>query len=239
MTEENKNTSLIKLETGTLVRVSKQIAVTNKLLRKTSETVTDIDGNIYHTVKIGTQVWMVENLNVSHFRNGDILPEAKTDEDWQEARKNKQLAWCYYDNKPENGKIYGKLYNWYAVNDSRGLAPLGWHIPTDEEWTMLTDFLGGTSVAGGKMKEVGTSHWKSPNTSADNSSGFTALPGGSHHFTGSYNYIGNHGYWWSTTEFKFNTLDAWHRYIYSGSSVVISFNLEKVSRASVRCVMDI
>ncbi|MEI8193686.1 MAG: fibrobacter succinogenes major paralogous domain-containing protein [Flavobacteriia bacterium] len=111
------------------------------------------------TVTIGTQVWTTKNLDVSTFRNGDVIPQASTDEAWEAARKNKQPAWCYYDNDPKNGTKYGKLYNWYAVNDPRGLAPAGYHIPTDAEWTVLTDYLGGVGIAGKKMKS--TSGWDS------------------------------------------------------------------------------
>jgi len=114
------------------------------------------------TVTIGKQVWMTKNLDVSTFRNGDPIPEAKTDEAWKAAGENKQPAWCYYDNDPKNGTKYGKLYNWYAVNDPRGLAPAGYHIPTDAEWTVLTDYLGGEDVAGKKMKS--TSGWDSYTT---------------------------------------------------------------------------
>ena len=110
------------------------------------------DGRVYKTVKIGSQVWMAENLNASIFRNGDPIPQAKTDEEWNRAGKNKQPAWCYYNNDPANGAKYGKLYNWYAVNDLRGLAPVGYHIPSDAEWTRLTDYLGGAEKAGPKMK---------------------------------------------------------------------------------------
>ena len=108
---------------------------------------------------IGTQVWTTKNLNVATFRNGDAIPRAKTDKEWKAAGDNKQPAWCYYDNKAANGTKYGKLYNWYAVNDYRGLAPAGYHIPTDEEWTVLSTFLGGEDVAGKKMKS--TSGWNS------------------------------------------------------------------------------
>ncbi|MFZ9583254.1 MAG: fibrobacter succinogenes major paralogous domain-containing protein, partial [Crocinitomicaceae bacterium] len=106
------------------------------------------------TVTIGTQVWMTKNLNVSTFRNGDPIPEAKTDEEWKKAGENQQPAWCYYDNNPANGAKYGKFYNWYAVNDPRGLAPEGYHVPTDAGWTQLSDYLGGEDVAGKKMKST-------------------------------------------------------------------------------------
>ena len=111
------------------------------------------------TVTIGTQTWTTKNLNVATFRNGDAIPRAKTDEEWSAAGENKQPAWCYYENKAANGTKYGKLYNWYAVVDTRGLAPAGYHIPTDEEWTVLSTFLGGEDVAGKKMKS--TSGWNS------------------------------------------------------------------------------
>ena len=114
------------------------------------------------TVTIGTQVWMTKNLDVATFRNGDPIPQAKTDEEWEKAGENEQPAWCYYNNDPANGAKYGKLYNWYAVNDSRGLAPSGYHIPSDAEWTRLTDFLGGEKVAGPKMKSK--SGWDSYTT---------------------------------------------------------------------------
>ncbi len=106
------------------------------------------------TVTIGTQVWMTKNLDVDHFRNGNPIPQAKTDEEWERAGKNKQPAWCYYNNDPANGVKYGKLYNWYAVNDQRGLAPAGYHVPSEEEWQVLTDYLGGLESAGKEMKSI-------------------------------------------------------------------------------------
>ena len=115
------------------------------------------------TVTIGTQVWTTKNLDVSTFRNGEVIPQASSDEAWKAALENKQPAWCYYDNDPANGTKYGKLYNWYAVNDPRGLAPAGYHIPTDAEWTVLTDYLGGEDVVAGK-KMKSTSGWDSYTT---------------------------------------------------------------------------
>lgn len=162
---------------------------------------TDKDGNTYKTVKIGKQEWMAENLNVSHFRNGDPIPEAKNRKEWQISGKESNPVWCYYENDPKNGKEYGKLYNGFAVNDPRGLAPKGWHIPTDDEWTTLTDYLGGTSVAGGKLKEIGTTHWAKPNTDATNETGFTALPSGWFRaIDGFFIGIGYTCGWWSSTE---------------------------------------
>lgn len=126
-------------------------------------------------ITIGSQVWASKNLDVDHYRNGDPIPQVTSPSQFITLTSG---AWCYYNNDPANGAIYGKLYNWYAVNDTRGLAPLGYHIPNDTEWTALFTNLGGLSIAGGAMKEEGTSHWIIPNTGATNSSGFTALPGG-------------------------------------------------------------
>ena len=125
--------------------VSKKKAVSNN--KTTSK-----DSVVYKEVPIGKQVWMTKNLDVAKFRNGDPIPEAKTDEEWVKAGENEQPAWCNYDNNPANGSKYGKLYNWYAVNDPRGLEPQGWHIPSNDEWTVLTDYLGGELNAGAKMK---------------------------------------------------------------------------------------
>lgn len=138
-------------------------------------TVTDIDGNVYHTVKIGSQVWMVENLRVTNYRNGDPIANIIEKPHWDSLTTG---AYCWYNNDIANKGTYGALYNWYAVNDSRKIAPQGWHIPADAEWTILIDYLGGIYSAGGSMKEAGTTHWASPNHLATNSSGFTALPGG-------------------------------------------------------------
>ena len=147
------------------------------------------------TVIIGTQTWTSLNLDVAAFRNGDVIPQVKTNEEWEVAGNNKQAAWCYYDNDPANGPKYGKLYNWYAVNDPRGLAPAGWHVPTDEEWTVLSTFLGGEDVAGEKMKS--SLVW-SENGNRNNISGFSGLPGGCR--AGDFNNVGSLGYWWSALE---------------------------------------
>ena len=181
-------------------------------------------------VKIGTQVWMAKNLNVSTFRNGDLIPEAKTTEEWAKADENKQPAWCYYDNDPANRQKYGKLYNWYAVNDARGLAPQGYHIPTDAEWTTLKAYLGRKAVT--KMKS--TSGWNK-NCNGTDSSGFNGLPGG-HRFTnGTFYDVGENGFWWSST--KVNTTNAWFHGLncYGGE---ISGRYDKGGGLSVRCLRD-
>ena len=141
------------------------------------------------TVKIGNQKWTTKNLEVTKYRNGDEIPYVEDATEWAKLTTG---AWCYYQNKTSNGTIYGKLYNLFAVMDKRGLAPQGFHIPTDAEWTILSDFLGGTDIAGGKLKEKGIVHWKSPNTGATNSSGFTAVPGGYRYSGGNFGFLGNY-----------------------------------------------
>ena len=192
------------------------------------------DGKVYKTVVIGTQTWMIENLNVSTFRNGDPIPEVKTKEEWELAGKEGNPVWCYFDNDPKNGAKYGKLFNWFAVNDPRGLAPSGWHVPTDQEWWQLTDYLGGVSVAGGKMKS--TTGWTAPNKEVNNFSGFSGLPGGLRDYSGAFGYIGTEGCWWSSTEgFEGN---AWVLGIYSSDIDVDRYDSDKVECLSVRCIKD-
>jgi len=188
--------------------------------------------SIAQTVTIGTQVWMTQNLNVSKFRNGDPIPQAKTDIEWYRAGENKQPAWCYYENDPANGVIYGKLYNWYAVNDRRGLAPVGYHIPSDAEWTILTDYLGGAEKAGDKMKSK--QGWAKEGNGT-NSSGFSGLPGGFRLGSGAFVGIGKEGFWWSYSEN--DAYSAWHRYLYYGFSCVRGLDYKAVG-FSVRCLRD-
>ena len=184
-------------------------------------------------VTIGKQVWMTQNLNVDKFRNGDPIPQAKTDEDWEKAGTDGKPAWCYYDNDPKNGIKYGKLYNWYAVNDSRGLAPAGWHIPTDAEWTILSDYLGGKDAAGTKMKS--TIGW-AKNGNGTNSSGFSGLQGGNRGYDGAFYNIGYIGNWWSSTENDSN--NAWFRNLNYFNGNVYRNNLNKAYGFSVRCLRD-
>ncbi len=146
------------------------------------------------TTLIGSAIWSAANLDVSTYRNGDVIPQVTDPTAWASLTTG---AWCYYNNDPANGAIYGKLYNWYAVIDSRGLAPEGWHIPTDAEWAALITALGGSTVAGGKMKTTGTAQWKSPNTGATNESGFTGLPAGQRWMDGIFWDVGNYSFWWS------------------------------------------
>ena len=200
---------------------------------------TDPKVNNNETVTIGTQIWMVKNLDVDHFRNGDPIPEVKDSAEWAALTTG---AWCYYNHDPALGAIYGKLYNWYAVNDPRGLAPVGWHVPSDNEWTQLTDRLGGENVAGGKLKTIGTKEssnglWKIPNTGATNESGFSALPGGCRNGNdGSFYDVGGNGSWWSATEY--NATTAWCRVLFYEGAYVNRYNVDKGYWFSVRCVRD-
>jgi uncharacterized protein (TIGR02145 family) len=192
----------------------------------------------YPSVKIGNQVWMSKNLDVDCFRNGDIIHEAKTFEQWRIAGKKKQPAWCYYDNDSVNRGKYGKLYNWYAVNDPRGLAPDGWHVPSDNEWSILIDFLGGNDIAGKKMKSRSgwskISFFKSGN--GTNKSGFTGFPGGYRYNFGDYNYVGKIGNWWSSTES--NADGAWLRSLSGNYGDTYRSYYNKGNGFSVRCLRD-
>jgi uncharacterized protein (TIGR02145 family) len=176
---------------------------------------------------------MQKNLNVCKYRNGDDIPQVQDNTAWAALTTG---AWCYYENNTANGPVYGKLYNWYAVNDPRGLAPLGYHVPTDAEWTTLTTFLGGEAVAGGKMKSTGTSLWLSPNTYATNSSGFTGLPGGSRSDDGTFDDIGSNGFWWSSSELA--TPYAWNRYLGYNFGFAGRGSYVKAVGFSVRCLRD-
>lgn len=185
-------------------------------------------------VLIGNQVWMARNLNVSRYRNGDPIPQVQDPVAWAALTSG---AWCYFENNTANGTIYGKLYNWYAVNDSRGLAPTGYHVPSDAEWTTLTAFLGGLDVAGGKMKAIGTSLWQSPNWGATNSSGFTALPGGYRNgFFGTFLDVSSGcGIWCSTAS---DAAAAWSYIVNSGLDRAWRNYTNKHEGRSVRCLRD-
>jgi uncharacterized protein (TIGR02145 family) len=182
-------------------------------------------------VTICSQVWMTTNLDVTNYRNGDPIPQVTDPTQWVGLTTG---AWCYYNNDPANVTIYGKLYNWYAVNDSRGLAPQGWHIPSDAEWTTLSTCLGGE--AGGAMKEVGTTHWSTPNYGASNSSGFTGLPGGYRGYVGTFYHIGGYGYWWGSTEYGTNY--AWYRLLGDDNGDLGRNFTTKPNGFSVRCLRD-
>ena len=196
-------------------------------------TFSDIQGNRYKTVEIGEQEWMAVNLNVGRFRNGDLIPEAKTDEEWKRAGENQEAAWSYFNNDPLNGEKFGKLYNWYAVNDSRGLSPIGWHIPSNEEWEKLISFYGGWDKAGGKLKSL--KNWKD-NGNGTIESGFSGLPGGNRNNNGEFSFFGAHGYWWSSTGGI--TGYAWYRNLNYLNFAVGKSSGTKEKGFSIRCLRD-
>ena len=185
-------------------------------------------------VKIGNQVWMAKNLDVDKFRNGDVIPESKDKESWQKASDNEKPAWCYYEFDKLNGKKYGKLYNWHAVNDPRILAPNGFHVPSVEEWTTLMNNLGGEQRAGDKMKDM--TEWWGNRSNENDSSGFNALPGGYCYSDGTFNDIVAFGYWWSSTEE--NEHDALAISLFCNESKVYINKDDKFYGFSVRCIKD-
>jgi len=196
------------------------------------ETVTDFDGNVYHIVTIGTQDWLVENLKVTHYNNGDPIPNVTGTEEWELLSTG---AYCNYDNLESNSITFGRLYNWYAVSDDRNIAPEGWHIPSDAEWNVLITFLGGVYDAGGKLKEVGTAHWKDPNNGATNTSGFTALPAGLRNWAGGFEYIIWGCGFWSTA---FENDDATVQLLdYNTTDIYAAQENHRCGR-SVRCIRD-
>lgn len=208
------------------------------------DTVYDIDGNEYHTVTIGEQIWMVENLKVTHFRNGDPIPIITSESEWASLVSP---ACCGYANSDSLVEIYGLLYNWSAVSDTHNLAPQGWHVPTDEEWKQLELFLGMDTVEvdwsgqrgadqGGQLKETGLQHWNDYNMDATNSSRFTALPGGYRFFYGTFNNLGNLGTWWTETES--DSTKAWSRILSNSYSGIFRADYPKNYGFSVRCVKD-
>ena len=196
------------------------------------ETVTDADGNVYHTITIQTQNWLGENLATTKYNDGNAIPLVTDITAWSGLSTP---AYCWYNNDQSNKAIYGALYNWHTVNTAK-LCPTGWHVATDAEWTTLTSNLGGGSVAGGKIKETDTVHWSGPNTGADNSSGFTALPGGLRLFVGTFGNIRTGGLWWSATED--NTDYAWGVNASSTDGQITRSYSNKHSGLSVRCVKN-
>ncbi len=196
-------------------------------------TVSDNNGHTYVTVQIGTQEWMAENLRTTKYANGDPIPNITDNTQWQNLTTG---AWAHYNNDSQYENPYGKLYNWYTVDDPRNVCPTGWHVPSDQEWIILTTFLGGELVAGGKMKSSGTQYWLSPNQDATNESGFSGLPGGGRADSGPSFYIGEAGYWWSSTEY--DTSEALLIYLVNDDGYVEGGDDPKEAGVSVRCLRD-
>jgi len=199
----------------------------------TGQTVTDVDGNLYHTITIGTQVWMLENLKTMHYRNGDAILVSDGSH-WGGLTTG---AYCNYNDDSVTANTYGRLYNWYATSDIRNICPCGWHVPTDDEWSQLVSFLGGAAVAGGALKESGTSHWASPNTGATDSSGFTALPAGYRLYDGSFNDLTKIGLFWTST--TYSTKYSYYYQLSNTSNAIYPTNQGLIyTGMSVRCVKN-
>ncbi len=212
-----------------------------------ANTITDIDGNIYPIITICNQVWVQKNLNVSRYRNGDLIPKVTDNLQWATLTTG---AWCWYNNDSTTyASVYGKLYNWYAVNDARGLVPPGWHIPSESDWKKLEKCVDPSAdttcpvftcvpslTGGGSLKESGISHWQNPNTGATNSTGFTGLPGGYRYQSGIFDFVGQTGYWWSSG--AYTTGNAYDRYLGFGDTYIYRSAPEKIEGLSVRIIKD-
>ncbi|TVQ92678.1 MAG: hypothetical protein EA393_03270 [Bacteroidetes bacterium] len=197
-------------------------------------TMKDADGNTYKTVTIGTQTWMAENLRTTKYNDGSPIPNVTDRDEWEYLSTG---AYCNYDNSNDAAIIrtFGRLYNWHALNTGK-IAPNGWRVPTDDDWDILIDYLGGPDIAGGKLKEAGTKHWRTPNTGADNETGFTALPGGQREGNGNFEVFGFDGYWWSITES--GTARAWRRHLLYDMNSIRRNGTSKLSGQSVRLIKD-
>jgi uncharacterized protein (TIGR02145 family) len=197
--------------------------------------VSDVDGNTYKTIQIGTQTWMAENLKTTKYNDGLAIPNVKDNTEWGNSTTG---AYCDYSNFPAYSAIYGRLYNWFAIayNNSENACPAGWHIPSDSEWTVLIDYLGGSDLAGGKLREAGSSHWPEPNSESTNESGFTALPGGGRYEPSTFGDLGSHANWWSSAEE--NVSNGKHFHISFYGTYIDSASSSKQGGLSVRCIKN-
>ncbi|MBN1185058.1 MAG: fibrobacter succinogenes major paralogous domain-containing protein [Bacteroidales bacterium] len=203
------------------------------LLTEQGSIVTDIDGNIYPTIEVATQIWMAENLKTTRYNDGDTIAK---EIDYMTWKFLTSPAYCWYDNDSATYcATYGALYNWYAVSTNK-LCPVGWHVPTDDEWTTFMTNLGGETVAGGKLKTSGVTYWQHPNTGATNEIGYKALPGGFRGTTIDYFNLGYYGYWWSIS--ASSSSNAYFRSMSYNSASVVKLNEAKQNGLSVRCVKD-
>ena len=208
-----------------------------------SGAITDKDGNVYTSVTIGTQIWMVENLKTTKYNDGTDIPLVTIDEAWTDLAYDHTEGYCWYDNNAANKADYGALYNWYAVKTGK-LCPTGWHVPSHDEWTTLANHLGGENVAGAKLKETGNSHWIAPfNDDATNETGFSARPGGYRDLYGLFHWIGERGIWWTSTETGVAYNDVWYWCMYVGTSALTGFDYTgnysvSSSGCAVRCIKD-
>jgi uncharacterized protein (TIGR02145 family) len=194
---------------------------------------TDIEGNVYPAVVIGSQIWTVENLKTTKYRNGDTIANVTDDTQWHNLTTG---AYAWYGNNPNNKSLYGALYNWYVVNDLRHITPLGWHIPSDAEWVTLITYLGGEYLAVRKLSETGTVHWTIPSIETTNETGFTAIPGGYRYDYGNYVGIGLSAFWWTSTDVYSST--AYSRSFTENRSYIWQNPTYKIGGFSLRCIKD-
>lgn len=200
-----------------------------------TETVTDRDGNVYSSVTIGTQVWMTENLKTTKYNDGGPITNHGNDNiTWQNTTSG---AYAWYANNSSNKASYGALYNGYAVSTDK-LCPAGWHVPELDEWLVLINYLGGVDLAGGKLKEKGTTHWLSPNTGATDDFGFKALPGGYRYDYGAFDLMGEQGWWWNSTDNISDPDYSSHVYMDNEESGAFYYSLPKNFGLNVRCLKD-
>jgi uncharacterized protein (TIGR02145 family) len=200
-----------------------------------NDQVKDFDDNVYNTVTIGTQVWMAENLKTTHLNDGTPIPNAVDSLEWNTSATEATPAYCWNNNDPNNKSVYGALYNFYSVHTGK-LAPKGWHVATTADWHTLTTFLGGDSIAGGKMKETGTSHWLTPNTNATNTSSFTALPGGFRIGYTIFQDVGIDGVWWASNYSPYENPIA--RGLSTNHGIITTGYAYPSTGFSVRCIKD-
>ena len=194
-------------------------------------TITDIEGNVYHTLTIGSQVWLKENLKVTKFRNGEPIQKV-IDNTWGNLTTS---AFCYVDNDTNKLKTYGGLYNWYAITDSRKICPIGWHVPSLAEINIMDHYLGDNG--GGKLKETGLTHWVNINIDATNSTQFTALPGGRRDADSYFSY-GQYAYWWTTSEYVLDNTEASYFSVWYFTGHLDIMDMYKKTGMSIRCIRD-
>jgi uncharacterized protein (TIGR02145 family) len=210
------------------------VFITDSLIENPIDSITDIDGNIYPTVKIGNQIWMTKNLTVTKYNEGTLIPIINDNTEWTNLNYG---AYSDYNNDTNLSAEYGRLYNFYVADNPLNVCPIGWHIPTHEEWITLVEYLGGENIAGGKLKESGFTHWRSPNTGATNATGFTALPGGYRSaLSGAYSYLMDGGYYWSSTSVGISNEFGWGRYFFYQYQDASAFTSDKNTGNSIRCL---
>ena len=219
---------------GNYSTIKTDVPTSNKTISFNFIACTDGDNKNYPIIELGSQIWMTQNLSTTKYSNGDVIGTTAPATLNITTEIDPKYQWAY-DGNEDNVAVYGRLYSWYAVSDSRNICPTGWRVPNDANWTDLTTFLGGESVAGGKLKEIGTSHWQTPNNGATNENGFTALPGGHRLPNGDFVYLGLNGYYWGS---EYSITDAYIRLLFYDNSMVFRSFFSKRYGVAVRCIRN-